>query len=467
MSSRWRDRLRHTFGVRLAVWYGALFLASSVGLGGLTYVLLSVSLEQRDREIVRAMTARYAAEYERGGVPGLARSIQTDRAEGRYERLFVRAVNPRREVVFLSMPDDWSRFDLAQLPVPAPREVESWGRLEAGRDEDVLEVASVRLRDGTLFQVGKSTGVRAELLSRFRSVLAVNLLAIIIIGAVGGAVLTYSALEPLRHLTRAVGEILRTGKLDARVPVREDGDALDELGALFNRMLDRVAALIGGMRGALDNVAHDLRTPMMRMRGTIETALERGDTAAQREALSDCLEESDQIVTMLDTLMDISEAETGTLRLSIEPVNLSALIRDAIDLYEDVAEEKGISVTMQCDESLSVDADRSRLRQVVANLLDNSIKYTPRGGHVEIEVQEEDSNVRIIVQDDGRGISPEELPKIWERLYRGDASRSERGIGLGLSLVKAIVEAHGGFVDAAPRTGPGTRFTIHVPRRHA
>ena len=470
MSSKGRDRLRRSFGFRLALWYGVLFFASSAAVGALTYVLLSASLQQRDREIIASTLARYAAAYERAGVPALAASIQTDQAAGRYERLFVRALGARRDLVFLSMPDDWTRLDLTELLPRAPLDGQTWSRAFVGpAADDTLEVLSVRLNNGTLFQVGKSTELRADLLGRFRRVLAVNLLAIILIGGIGGAILTYSAHEPLRHLSRAVGEILRTGKVDARVPVRGSGDALDDLGALFNRMLDRVASLISGMRGALDNVAHDLRTPMMRLRATIEDALknEGVDPARQREALSACLDESDRVITMLDTLMDISEAETGTLRLTIERVDLPRLMRDAVDLYEDVAEDKGIAMAIVPNADLAVEGDRIRLRQVLANLLDNAVKYTPPGGRIEIGSYEHGSDVRIVVEDTGRGIPAEEMPRIWERLYRGDMSRSERGLGLGLSLVKAIVEAHNGSIDVTSRDGQGTRMTIQLPRRSA
>src|SRR5262245_7675564 len=467
MSSTWRERLRHALTYRLAVWYAVLFLGSSGALAGLTYVLLDASLQERDREIIQSTSARYAAAYEEGGLLAVEAAIQAEQATGRYEPLLVRVLGRRRDVVFLSMPNDWSSFDLAALSTPALLGAETWATVP-GPAGTTLEIGSARLADGTLFQVGKSTESRRELLVRFRRVLLIDLLTLVLIAGIGGALLTYSGLQPVRELTRAVRETLSTGQLRARVPVGHTNDALDELSGLFNEMLNRIEGLVAGMRGALDNVSHDLRTPIARLRGTAEGALQSPpDLAVYREALTDCIEESDRLVTMLNTLMDISEAETGAMRLDLEPLNLGEAIRDAVVLYEDVAEEKGVDVRVTVPDTLTLVAERNRLRQSFANLVDNAIKYNRRGGEVAITAGVDAATAVIEIRDTGIGIPPADLPRIWERLYRGDASRSERGLGLGLSLVKAIVEAHGGSVAVDSTTGVGTVFRIALPRASA
>jgi heavy metal sensor kinase len=468
MFSAWRRQLRHTFGFRLALWYGAIFVLSSLALIAITYVLLSAALRQYDREIIQSTLVDYAAAWRRGGEPAVAAAIRRNQAVSGYEPLFVRAVGPYGAVAFLSAPQDWQAFDLAQLATPALSGQQRWATLRAGSGES-LEVLTARLADGTLFQVGKSTERRNDLLRRFRTVLLLDFISLALIGLAAGAVFTSSAVQPLRALVRAVRQILETGRLDARVPAQDTGDALDELSRLFNAMLDRIQRLIGGMRGALDNVAHDLRTPMMRLRGISESALQGPqDPASLRSALADCLEESDRVVTMLNTLMDISEAETGTMRLALEDVNLAEIARTTIALYEDAAEDKGIRLTADALDDVVAAADRNRLRQVVANLVDNAIKYTPAGGDVDISVGRRNGYAVIRVRDTGTGIEPEELSRIWERLYRSDKSRSERGLGLGLSLVKAIVEAHGGRVSATSAVGKGTAFEVTLPvRGHA
>jgi signal transduction histidine kinase len=179
--------------------------------------------------------------------------------------------------------------------------------------------------------------------------------------------------------------------------------------------------------------------------------------------LADCVEEADRILTMLNTLMDISEAETGAMKLQLEEVNIAALIEDTVELYAHVADDKKVSLHVTAPNDLFLTADPNRMRQVIANLLDNAVKYTPSGGRIELQASQRDHQAVIVIQDTGIGISAEEAPRIWNRLYRGDQSRSQRGLGLGLSLVKAVVQAHNGHIDVSSQPGRGSLFTIYLP----
>ena len=208
---------------------------------------------------------------------------------------------------------------------------------------------------------------------------------------------------------------------------------------------------------------HYLRTPMARLRGTAEQALQTADTEACREALADSLEESERVLTMLKTLMDISEAETGTMKLNLERLNLAASVQDVIDLYGIIAEEKKVVLHADVPKELFLEADRARLQQALAYLVDNAIKYDLPSGRVEISACHEHQQVVIRVKDTGMGIPAEEIPRIWERLFRGDKSRSQKGLGLGLCLVKAVVQAHYGQVEVASQPGKGSVFTIRLP----
>ena len=448
--------LQRTLGLRLSVWYVAVFVISTLVLVGLTYALLASSLTQRDHDIIRATVREYASRYEVGGLLALQRAVEIEERTGDRERLFVRVIGPGADALFARMPPGWSRY--AQQELDGPR------RGEAVDGEAVLEVASVQLYDGTILQVGKSNEIRLALLRKFQWIVGLVSIAALAIGLTGGLVLTRSTVQPIYDLIAVVRGIIRTGRTDTRVPARNaGGDAVDELSALFNTMLDRINGLIAAMGQSLDNVAHDLRTPLARLRGIAERALQSGDPAAARDALETCLEESDRILSMLNTLMDISEAETGVVQLKREPVSLRQLLGEAVELYDDVAEDKGVSVTLEPGEDVTIMAARDRMRQVFANLLDNAIKYTPRDGQVRVIASRDADTAVVSVIDSGAGIAPEHLPRIWERLYRADPSRSERGLGLGLSLVKAYVEAHGGAVAASSQPGEGSTFTVRLP----
>jgi signal transduction histidine kinase len=425
------------FGLRLALWYATLFVSGSIAIVLVTYYLTATSLAQRDQQIIRGKLGDYAAAYQRGGVRVLAATVRAEQ-EAAPERLFVRVVGRGVESVVLSNPEGW--------------------------DPTKLETVSARLADGTLVQVGKSTEARDDLLARFRATLGIVTLLIVIIALTGGWLATQSALFPIRRLTLAVQRIIRTGRTDARVPLDGSGDALDELTALFNTMLDKIEGLVTAMRGALDNVSHDLRTPLTRLRGTAEMALAASpDPDRCRDALVDCVDESDRVLVMLNTLMDISEAESGTMQLQRERVVLADVVRRAVELYRDVADAKGVTLAVDAPDDVVVTADRTRLEQVAANLIDNAVKYTPPGGRVDVEVRRAAAAAVLQMRDSGAGIPPDELPRIFDRLFRGDTSRAERGLGLGLSLVKAVVEAHGGTVEVSSEPGRGSVFTVSLP----
>ena len=448
--------LQRTLGLRLSLWYVVVFVISTVVLVALTYALVASSLAQRDHDIIRATVREYASRYEMGGLLALQRAVEIEERTGNRERLFVRVIGPGADALFARMPQGWSAYAQQELGDRADR-FPFEGRA-------VLEVASVQLFDGTILQVGKSNEIRLALLRKFQWIVGLVSLAALAIGVTGGVALTRSTLKPIYDLIDVVSGIIRTGRTDTRVPARAaGGDAVDELSALFNTMLDRINALIDAMGQSLDHVAHDLRTPLARLRGIAERALQSGDPAAARDALETCLEESERILSMLNTLMDISEAETGVVQLKREPVNLRDLLGEAVELYADVAEDKGVAVALEPGADITIAAAPDRMRQVFANLLDNAIKYTPRGGQVRVAAARDGSTAVISVTDTGAGIAADHLPRIWERLYRADPSRSERGLGLGLSLVKAYVEAHGGTIAASSQPGQGSTFTVRLP----
>ena len=460
MNGSARGRVAQTLGFRLALWYAAIFTISVLFIAVIAYALLARSLSQRDHDLIRVKLADYAARFESAGVAGVSRAVAAEQASGSEDQVFVRLVGSNAEILLTSMPASWGSYALEQLG-----EGDGW-RIVPARGAPVrLEVATERLWDGTVLQVGRTTLERERFLRDVRALLSALLAIVVVVGLVGGGALTWQAFRPVRELLDTLRHITYTGRLESRVPVGDEGDVLSELGRVSNAMLARIEALVTGMRNALDAVAHDLRTPIARLRGRAEQALlAPPDIDRYREALEDTVEEADRVSSLLTTLMDISEAEAGTMQLERGPVEVARVLQETIDLYEDLAETRGVRLAMVPPPAgLTVNADYARLRQALANVVDNAVKYTPPAGEVSVGAESRDGAVAFVVRDTGPGIPEDQRGRIWERLYRGETGQKERGLGLGLSLVRAVVEAHGGRAEVESAPGQGSTFTLLFP----
>ncbi|WP_148218057.1 sensor histidine kinase [Opitutus terrae] len=463
-------RLQRSLAVRLSVWFAALFAIGFTAIFALLFWTLARQLETRETEALEGRLQQYASVYAASGLQGLRLRVAQDSQEPNVRSLFVRLVGREGDAIWGKIPADWIEEEARAVAVP-----DGWGGWTQRRTYSVrvpqdaardLVLASRVLFDGRLLQVGRTTDSREVLLEPLRRTFLWVGAGVVVVGFGAGVFAARRATKPLRDVVATAQRIIRTGALDARVPLPQRNDDVAELVRAFNTVLDKNAALLRAMREALDNVAHDLRTPLTRLRGTAELALQNAENRGpQAEALADCVEQADDVLRLLRALMEISEAEAGMLRLEKTETDLAALARDAVELYADVADAKSVALSVEAAAAVPVLADATRLRQAIANLIDNAVKYTPAGGGVVVRVGPEADAAVLSVSDTGPGVPAAEQARVWERLYRGDASRSERGLGLGLSVVRAIVEAHGGRVALRNAPEAGAVFEVRLPLR--
>jgi len=448
---------------RLSAWYSGFFISCSILILVMTHYFLSSALLRADKTAIASELDRLIPKYNFQGLPSLQRELTDNKKIYRGKNpVFVRIADISNRTLFILNPNLWEEFDLTLLG-SHPLNNGKWTEL-SGVDEQIdLLLLSGRLNDGRWLQLGRSSEIREQALDQFFKLIFIIIPPLVILGVAGGTFLAARTMRPIKHMIHTAQSMV-TGNYEARVPYTGSRDELNELAKLFNEMAERIHILITGMKESIDNLGHELRTPMTRLRNTCEMALQGGkDVDLCREALADSIEESDRILRMLNTLMDISEAETGVMKLDPKTIRLSSLLTPLGDMYEYIAEEKGVALAINVPEALYLTVDANRMSQVLANILDNAIKYTPTGGRVSIDAKQSNGRSIIAIVDNGVGISPKDLPKIWDRLYRGDHSRATKGLGLGLSFVKAIVHSHQGTIDVVSTPGIGTTFTISLP----
>ena len=453
--------------MRLTIWYAAIFALSSLLIFVFVYLLISTFIAERTDEDLQEDIAEFSTFFQTQGIEHVKTQMALDTKGREAEKVFLRLWTGDGRLLAGSDLSSWP--GLQAVPTEVLREV------DAGKGP-VVEAVRLPAREhatrrilgsigpGLVLEIGQSLEDDEELIATILQGFLSTLAAVFLLGGPIGWFMARRALGAIGKLTRTANEIAR-GALDRRVPVGSQGDELDHLAQAFNTMLDRIQALIVGMREMTDNLAHDLRSPLGRIRTAAEMSLTSPERKSERAALAiNVIEECDRLLEIINTTLDIAEAESGAAKLKISEVDLVDVVLDACDLFQTVADDRQVTVTSELPKQCRVPGDRQRLQRVFANLLDNALKYTPAKGHVTISLIEDDSQVMLSIADTGIGVSADELSRIFERFYRCDRSRGQGGNGLGLSLALAIVRAHGGDISVTSTLGEGTSFTVVLAR---
>lgn len=448
---------------KLTLLFSLIFTSSSIILFIFSFLTFYTSMKAEDAGSMRRRMLNYWAVFQSGGIDAISEEINVDSFLYGDRAFFIRIADNRNKTLFLKYPENWKNFNIEKLNQYSILDFAKTITLSSKTNNFKLEVDSVKLSDKYILQLGMSTARRVFFLRVYQRNFILLLILLVIISIGAGLFVSSRALKPLKDLNSTLKNIVETGNFSKRVKGKKISDDLEEVITLFNAMLSRIESLIVQMKGALDFVAHDLRTPMTRMRGIAELALQNpDDTKRLSDALSTSLEESDKILSMLNAIMDVSEAESGILHLNREPIDIKETLLQLIDMYSYIGERKELNLFLTCEEDIFLTVDPARFRQAVGNLLDNAVKYSPKRDNIELEARKEENTCIISVTDHGNGIAKDELPFIWDRLYRSPSKNKTPGMGLGLSLVKAILKAHGGKVDISSNTGK-TTFSLFFP----
>ncbi|WP_455221665.1 sensor histidine kinase [Kaarinaea lacus] len=432
-----QNKLLRTSTFRLALVYMLLFAGSVLILLGFIYWSTVAYMANQTDATIKAEITGLAEQYRERGLNGLVLTISE-----RLER------DPDSSSVYLFASPNLSPLagNLSAWPDVSPTE-DGWlnfefkdpragGRLFQARARAFVLQGGLRLlvgRDTRELKATQQLIVRA-LLWGFAITLALALL--------GGVVMSRGMIRRIELINQTSRHIM-AGDLSQRIPTRGTSDEFDQLTGNLNTMLDEIERLMSGIRHVSDNIAHDLRTPLTRLRNRLEQLqIDLKDNSPYKEQVELSIADADQLLSTFAALLRIARIEAGAHKADFKTVNLTALVRDAAELYEAVAEEKQLQFSTHIEDTVSIYADRDLLFQALVNLLDNAVKYTPEGGKVALELKRNGKTVDITVSDTGPGIPKDERDKVGQRFYRLERSRSTPGSGLGLSLVKAVVQLH-------------------------
>ncbi len=455
-----QNRIFSTVARRLTLSYTLLFGVLSLGAFLLVYVHIVHNLNQQTDDRLRATIRELIKTRAEGGRAGLQEEFTIESSATGKERIFFRLLDPDGKAVIASDLTSWKTEE--HFPVSFPISGEQITRLHISGHEYPTRMITSLLKDGFFLQAGVADD-KDEVLESYRETFFTVFLLILVLGGVGAHLIARRAMGGVREVTEAAARIA-SGDLDQPISRGNRGEEIETLAAMFNRMQQRISDLIDELKGVVNNVAHDLRRPITRMRGVAETTLTRdGDLSDYRDMAVTVIEESDRLVGLVNTILELAEIDAGLKVMGMEQVDLSWIVNMAVELYQPAAEDREISLTAQIrHQPLLISGNRNSLQRLLANLLDNALKFTPTGGRITITLTSEGKHAILSVVDNGPGIPAQDRELIFDRFYRGDASRSISGNGLGLALVQSIAKQHNGSVTVNSDGTTGSCFIVRI-----
>jgi signal transduction histidine kinase len=457
-----------TLRFRLMVWNAGVVLLTGIAILVGVREGLRLSLLSEMDQVLRQDLAEIALALDDEGLiePDSLRDAMDRKAKGhKQDEWFVQFLTLAGNEIWSSENTPTDRGGAAELRDLQPASIGGHRMLQhplSGRDGSTQ-----------LVRVGASLGFLARDMARIDRLVVIILGLMLVIAPLGGYWLAGRATRPLAGIIHTMAH-LRPAKLDERLPQRNTGDELDQLSRTFNRLLDRIAAHVQEHRDSLANAAHELRTPLAAIRSSIEVSLnEERATDEYRELLANLIDECQSLETLVNQLLLLAETEADRLKIVGQFIDLHSVLERSVDMFRGVADFRHIALVLESSPEVLVEGSRHHLRQLLNNLIDNALKFTPAQGRVVVSLAADHQHNRAILQvrDSGFGISPDELPHIFERFYRGDRSRRRdhpaRGTGLGLCICQSVVRAHGGTIDVESTPGVGTRFTVVLPLLNA
>ena len=321
----------------------------------------------------------------------------------------------------------------------------------------------IRLQNGKLLICAQNMSDNQQFLRRMRQIFLILFGVAVVIGGIIGYILAFKAMSGVKRVTQAATSISE-GDLNHRVKVGNDGVEIKTLAQTFNAMLDKIQSLLQGLKQVSDDIAHDLRTPVTRIRSSAEMSATATRDEECRIQMGLIVEECDRLVEMINTMLEIAQTDSGARSFDKAQINLTEIVQTGFELFHSMAEDKSITYTLSLpDEPMMVMGDISRLQRVISNLLDNAIKFTPEEGSISLNAEVHDTWVSLHFKDTGIGIPEAEQERVFDRFYRRDPSRTIEGNGLGLCLARSIANAHGGSILLESEENKGSCFTVRLP----